>query len=68
LSISEAVQRYAKLFRTGKLLEDQFANDTAVCRRDPYAPNRQFLYDLLRKPGEERLRLAGNQQRTHHLP
>jgi hypothetical protein len=70
LGIAEAVQLYAKLFRTGKLLQDQFAADTKTCRRDPYAPNRQFLYDLLREPGEENdYRLSGKpNSRVHHLP
>jgi len=70
LGISETVQRYAKMFRTGKLLQDQFARDTAACRRDPYAANRQFLYDLLREPGEENdFRLSGKpNNRIHHLP
>src|SRR5262249_13204875 len=70
LEISEAVQRYAKMFRTGELLKDQFAKDTTASRRDPYAANRQFLYDLLRKPGEENdFRLSGKpNSRIHHLP
>jgi L-Lysine epsilon oxidase N-terminal/L-lysine epsilon oxidase C-terminal domain len=70
LGIVEAVQRYAKLFRTGKLLQDQFARDTEACRRDPYGANRRFLYDLLREPGEENdFRLRGKpNSRIHHLP
>jgi hypothetical protein len=70
LGIVEAVQRYAKMFRTGKLLEDQFARDEEVCRRDPYGANRRFLYDLLREPGEENeFRLQGRpNSRVHNLP
>ncbi len=70
LGVVEAVQRYAKMFRTGKLLRDQFAKDTEACRRDPYGANRRFLYDLLREPGEENdFRLQGKpNSRIHHLP
>jgi len=70
LGIAEAIQLYAKLFRTGKLLQDQFAKDTEACRRDPYSANRRFLYDLLREPGEENdFRLSGKpNSRIHHLP
>ena len=70
LGIVEAVQRYAKLFRSGKLLGDQFGLDTEFCRRDPYRANRQFIYDLLRKPGEENeFRLQGRpNSRVHNLP
>jgi hypothetical protein len=70
LGITEAVQRYAKSFRTGKLLQDQFVKDTEACRRDPYRANRYFLYDLLREPGEENdFRLSGKpNSRIHHLP
>ncbi|HLK62328.1 MAG TPA: LodA/GoxA family CTQ-dependent oxidase [Bryobacteraceae bacterium] len=70
LGIVEAVQRYAKMFRTGKLLHDQFAKDAEACRRDPYGANRRFLYDLLREPGEENdFRLQGKpNSRIHHLP
>ena len=70
LGIVEAVERYAKMFRTGKLLQDQFAKDTEACRRDPYGANRRFLYDLLREPGEENdFRLQGKpNNRIHNLP
>ncbi|HET6843775.1 MAG TPA: LodA/GoxA family CTQ-dependent oxidase [Candidatus Angelobacter sp.] len=70
LSIQQAVQRYAKIFRSGKLLQDQFLKDTAAARRDPYTANRQFLYDLLRRPSEENdFRLSGKpNSRVHHLP
>ena len=70
LSIQQAVQRYAKIFRTGKLLQDQFQKDAAISRRDPYAANRQYLYDLLRQPSEENdFRLSGKpNSRVHHLP
>ncbi len=70
LGIGETIERYAKSFRTGKLLQDQYAKDTASARRDPYAANRQFLYDLLREPGEENeFRLSGKpNSRIHHLP
>lgn len=70
LGIEEAVQRYAKAFRTGRLLRDRFRKDTEESRLDPYADKRRFIYDVLRHPGEENdFRLSGKpNSRVHRLP
>lgn len=68
--IEAALRRLAFEYRSGQLLDR--ALDVAVkdATTDPGRPARQYLFDLLRKPGEENLfRLDANPAtRTYHLP
>jgi L-Lysine epsilon oxidase N-terminal/L-lysine epsilon oxidase C-terminal domain len=65
-----AVAQHLKRFHSGKLLEDALAECVAACTQDPYRDYRQFLFDLLRQPGEENnFRVGGKpSSRVHGLP
>lgn len=68
--VESALERLYTAFRTGKLLTgklDQLRNENTC---DPFSVYRNYLYDLLRKDGEEDIfRLDGRPtSRTHHLP
>ena len=66
----EAFERLYSAYRTGKLLADKLARLRREHTYDPFAPYRTYLFDLLRKDGEEDVfRLDGKPtSRTHHLP
>jgi hypothetical protein len=68
--LSDAVDRVLLEFRIGKLLEAAFGVAKAAATTDRYAPMRQYLYRMLRRPGEENVfRLGGNPAtRTFHVP
>jgi len=70
MDIGVAAERYLNEFRTGRLLETRFAEDTEACTKDPYRQQRLYLFDLLRQPGEENeFRLAGRpNSRRFRLP
>ena len=70
LSIEDSFERYLKELRTGKLLEDGFAKAQEACTYDFYRIYRQYLFDLLRQPGEENaFRLGGRpNNRMFNLP
>ena len=57
-------------FRTGKLLATCEGECTAAATYDPFRRYRRYLFDLLRRPGEENsFRLGGRPtQRTYNLP
>jgi hypothetical protein len=57
-------------FRSGHLLDAQFRHAVAQATNDPYKPEREYLYDLLRRPGEENVfRTAGKpESRRFRLP
>jgi hypothetical protein len=65
-----AFERLYSAYRTGKLLNDKLAHLRREHTYDPFGPYRTYLYDLLRKDGEEDVfRLDGKPtSRTHHLP
>lgn len=69
-SIEDAVERVLKEYFTGKLLAASFAKIVADRTHDPFGPNRTFLFDLLRQPGEENeFRLdARPNSRVYNLP
>lgn len=66
----DAADRVLLEFRTGRLLAQSFETARAEATSDPYRPMRQFLFDVLRHPGEENLlQLGGNPAtRTFRLP
>ena len=66
----DAITRVLLEFASGRLLADAFADAVVAATSDPYGPMRQFLYDVLRRPGEENVfRVQGNPTtRTYHLP
>jgi hypothetical protein len=68
--LRDAVDRVLREFRTGKLLEAAFERTKAAATTDPGGPLRRYLYQVLRRPGEENVfRLGGNPAtRTFHLP
>jgi hypothetical protein len=68
--IEAAFERLYTMYRTGKLLTDRLAKVRAENSFDPFASYRTYLYDLLRKDGEENVfRLdAKPTSRVHHLP
>jgi L-Lysine epsilon oxidase N-terminal/L-lysine epsilon oxidase C-terminal domain len=70
LSIEDSFERYLKELRTGKLLEDSFTEAQESCTHDFYRIYRQYLFDLLRQPGEENVfRLGGRpNNRMFNLP
>jgi hypothetical protein len=65
-----AVAGHLKLYASGQLLEHALAECIASSTRDPYRNYRQFLFDLLREPGEEnRFRVDGKpSSRVQGLP
>lgn len=68
--LEQALRRVFGDFRSGKLLERAIDKALADATTDPGAVARQYLYNLLRKPGEENVfQLGGNPaSRSYHLP
>jgi hypothetical protein len=68
--IAAAFKRIAFDYRSGRLLDAALAKARADATTDPGGAARRYLFDLLRKPGEENLfRLDANPAtRTYHLP
>lgn len=68
--VEAAMERLYTAYRTGKLLTGKLARVKRENIFDPFGPYRTYLYDLLRKEGEENVfRLEGRPtSRTHHLP
>ncbi|HET9183976.1 MAG TPA: LodA/GoxA family CTQ-dependent oxidase [Candidatus Angelobacter sp.] len=68
--IESTLERYFSEFRSGKLLEGRLKAARAEATYDPYYDYRNYLFDLLRQPGEENeFRLGGKpNSRTHNLP
>jgi hypothetical protein len=66
VALSEQLERY----ESGQLLREYRRRRVAGITNDPYEAYRRFLFDALRKPGEEdRYRAAGNPDgRIHGLP
>ncbi len=65
-----AVQEHLRKLHGGRLLEECRAAAIVANTHDPYRAYRQFLFDLLREPGEENRFFAGGRpdSRTHNLP
>jgi hypothetical protein len=57
-------------FRTGQLMDAGFRSAAALATNDPYRSDREYLYALLRRPGEENVfRTAGKpESRLFRLP
>lgn len=68
--IAAAIRRIAFDYRSGRLLDRALDKAAADAMSDPGRAGRQYLFDLLRKPGEENLfQLDANPAtRTYHLP
>ena len=68
--IQVTVRRIANEHRAGILLGRALAKAIADSTTDPVRAERQYLFDLLRKPGEENVfQLGGSPAtRTYHLP
>ena len=68
--VEAAFERLYTAYRTGKLLTDRLAKLRTENTFDPFLNYRTYLYDLLRKDGEENVfRLEGKPtSRVHHLP
>jgi hypothetical protein len=68
--VEAAFERLYTAYRSGKLLTDRLAKVRAENTFDPFLTYRTYLYDLLRKDGEENVfRLEGKPtSRVHHLP
>lgn len=68
--VEAAFERLYSEFRTGRLLTTRMARLRAENTFDPFLAYRTYLYDLLRKDGEENLfRVEGSPtSRVHHLP
>lgn len=66
----DAIARVLTEFRSGRLLAQAFAAADEAATNDPYGPMRRFLFDVLRRPGEENIfRVQGDPTtRTYHLP
>lgn len=66
----DAIARVLTEFRSGRLLVQAFEAAELAALNDPYGPMRQFLFDVLRRPGEENVfRVQGDPTtRTYHLP
>jgi hypothetical protein len=65
-----AVAEHLRKFHSGKLLDEALAECIAANTQDPYRSYRQYLFDLLRQPGEENnFRVGGKpSSRVHGLP
>jgi L-Lysine epsilon oxidase N-terminal/L-lysine epsilon oxidase C-terminal domain len=65
-----AVQRQLRRLHTGDIHGEAFRRCVAAATVDPYGPDRQFLFALLREPGEENRFARGGRatSRTHQLP
>ncbi len=68
--LRSALGEHLKKYHTGTLLEECLGRCAASCTVDPYRAYRQYLFDLLRRSGEENeLRLQGRpSSRVHGLP
>ncbi|QNQ08963.1 LodA/GoxA family CTQ-dependent oxidase [Sphingomonas alpina] len=68
--IESVLRRLAFDYRAGILLDQALGTARAEATTDPGRSYRQYLFDLLRKPGEENsFRLGSNPAtRTYHLP
>ncbi|AXS40973.1 LodA/GoxA family CTQ-dependent oxidase [Breoghania sp. L-A4] len=68
--VSATVDRIIGDFVDGVLLDRALKAASKRATTDPYGPNRRYLYDLLRLPGEENtLQMTGSPTaRTYHLP
>lgn len=68
--IEVALRRLAFEYRSGQLFDRALAAAAKDATTDPGRAARQYLFDLLRKPGEENLfQLEANPAtRTYHLP
>jgi hypothetical protein len=69
-SVEDSFERYVKELLTGQLLENRFASTREEQTHDFYRIYRQYLFELLRQPGEENsFRLGGRpNNRTFNLP
>lgn len=69
-SLRSAADRVQSEFLAGKLLGAAFQRGVRDSTTDPYGPMRRYLYNVLRRPGEENVfQLDGNPTtRTFHLP
>ena len=69
-SLHNLFDQISAAFRSGSLLGDTLARALAATTHDKFASYRNYLYDLLRKDGEENVfRLEGKPtSRVHHLP
>jgi hypothetical protein len=70
LSVEDSFERYVKELLTGQLLSNRFASTREENSHDFYRIHRQYLFALLRQPGEENaFRLGGRpNNRTFNLP
>jgi hypothetical protein len=68
--IESTLEKYFSEFRSGKLLEGRLKATRGEATYDPYFDHRNYLFDLLRQPGEENeFRLGGRpNSRVHNLP
>lgn len=68
--LEAAIRRIAFEYRSGLLIGRALERAAAEATTDPWRATRQFLFDLLRKPGEENVfQLGGSPAtRTYHLP
>jgi len=68
--LHDALQDHLRKLHSGRLLDDARRRCIEANTYDPYRPYRQFLFDLLRQPGEENRFFAGGapDRRTHNLP
>ena len=69
-SVEDSFERYTKELLTGQLLANRFASARSEHTYDFYRIYRQYLFELLRQPGEENaFRLGGRpNNRTFNLP
>jgi hypothetical protein len=66
----DAVDRVLLEFRSGRLLAEAYARATVAATTDPFGPMRTYLYEVLRRPGEENVFQLGDNPttRTYHMP
>ncbi|ADV83308.1 LodA/GoxA family CTQ-dependent oxidase [Terriglobus saanensis] len=69
-AILTLLDRLSSQFRSGTLLADALARARAENTADPFRAYRTYLYDLLRKTGEENVFRVETKpsSRVHHLP
>jgi len=69
-SFEAIVSEHLRAYHNGKLIEEYRRKQVEANTHDPYRPLRQYLFDLLRQPGEENhFRLDDKaSSRTHNLP
>ncbi len=65
-----STSEHLKKYHTGKLLEECRVKCLVKTTSDPYRSYRQFLFDILRQPGEENVFRIGSKpsSRVHGLP